>query len=1537
MRVCDAILAMLRKETLQRCRCLVRKWPDALRVESMDRATLEQESRKMLVKCFDMCVQQKKIASSTAREEAVEHVQQLCPVVLEDKRHTMYLLLSAKTHPGEPHANAPTRLEQYCCQLADFFGAFGRYPSRRDRRQKGEHSVLAERRKRLHDKSLKVRAMEAPSAAEKIFLRRVEELPCWYLNDGSVSNYISLNDLGCVQSIRSCEAEMVQTWPDTCWLCGRGYMCTSDLARHCENMHGNYAEYRKRVLFLFRQRGVAALSGEEKRAMIQNAAQFQVSCVPGSGTNDWPSGAGKFRQRQEHACGVCARLNYLEDMTEVCLFGGELLDGQCDLPQDETNDGETLERQNEDQEVEANSREQPRIRNIEAVDALLSVTRYRKRWPLIPSQELFASSVVHPASSAMAWVLHTRVIAVQEGTFGVKSGLSDEHGCAGVGDPDVPVWLCQQCCFSLCRRVPSMPPAALCNDMWIGRLPTLFSGLSQSEKWLLSLGRPCWRKVLLGRRGVPDDEKQAGLLGNSVLLAQPTAGLPSRELPPDVDMLRDTLVIVFAGSGPNNLDKAKWATVRRSKYLEAARHRQKVCPAFAQISVNEQKCDTMFAEESIPEVVKQCAVEVPEVAEVQQFRPGLAGDGFVGHSCETESGEDSGGENGEQCSVQQAVCESSIAVNQAHDEDPASMFATVQAKLQILQDEAAKIAENESAAKLEHDGAQYGCTDEGGRQVCREIVVDLQSALRKMGSEGRSRLEQAAMESQYQRSTSLTGLAIPTNEPLSFYHPSTWPACFPEFLYGDGVPNIDRDCPLTFEELFAALINRQELQYTVPGELVAFKSLASNRFATPEMIAIFADVRRRLALLSSARAVICRAGFGQDLKLIAEASASDFAQALDILGPRGTVQEAARHPETSKALKAALRTLMVCTANIPGTDGRKMVQRHIGHAMNLVYGPCMLFVTFNFADTRSKLVHKLYVDAGSDPDEIQLELLDDDPHMPSLRDMHRLVAQNPRVQSKFFLFMLSTHVRHVLGIDDCWWGRHKVAKPAVPGKEDNACASLRPCLLPFPVACMGPGESQERGFEHAHIKVHGLSVVDARRLRQLLKFPDEDLRSSLAKWRAQAVEYASSLLQESATWTASSFGLQLPQVGFSAEQQRQTRFDGGEEEDGKQRVHMPVVASEADGHIEREKDLASIERREARGVLDTPLTGCCNSQLPTYRLPASFGKLAQHASGAVCPQEAQPSDMLQPRWGPRQGEGLAAMSTQSGEASQDRKADAALFARAFAQDARRCFQFNQMHRCVESCVKYVRSKASRSDQVQKNRAPLCRAGFYHIVEIALTQNERPAVTRKRRRGKMLRTEPCIDEEPSSKTFGRVLLKRDHPFISVSSDVAQVAARCNVDVQYLELFPPEDASCLDESSGKLSWLEDVCPQGQLSDIARGFAAVMAHMFRAMHNCDYYITKYVAKPLQSMKSLIEQMKEAMVRMEGELLVKGGNASEQAQQAQTGAEQHNGAKRTLLKIAHAANRCYWQSATELCTILMTGGDMLQSHVVQTVSRHS
>ena len=736
-----------------------------------------------------------------------------------------------------------------------------------------------------------------------------------------------------------------------------------------------------------------------------------------------------------------------------------------------------------------------------------------------------------------------------------------------------------------------------------------------------------------------------------------------------------------------------------------------------------------------------------------------------------------------------------------------------------------------------------------------------------------------------------------------------------------------------FEEIFRILLSRQELQYRVPGESEDFRAPCSNRFASPELIAIFADVRRRLALLTSARAMVSRAGFAKDMDLIAQATSADFLEALNLCGPGAGVKEAAGHPGTSAALKSVLRNLTMCTANIPGTDGRKMVQRHIGHSMNVIFGPCSLFVTFNFADTRSKIVHKLFTDASKNPEEFVVELLEDNPPMPSLRSMHRLVAQNPRVQSKFFLFMLELFVRHVLGIDDCWWGKHKLAKPTVVGKEDDACCSLRPSLLPFAVACMGPGESQERGFEHAHIKVHGLNAADGQNTRSLLLQPDAQLDSALKRWREQTISYALSLIQESATWTAPSLNLPAKPLGFTAEQQRQTRFDGGQEEDGQQRPYLAVSDVDLDGHIQREQHLASMDSRSCRGYMDIPLTGACNSQLPLYRLPVAFGHMVTAPSGAVQTTELRDLAMHAAVPWKRREDGSAFVASPSSlscepATEQQLQRDAEHFSMAFAEDVRRCFFFSQMHKCVEACVKYVRSRASKAQQVQKNRAPLCRAGFYHIVHIG--QSVLGGEKRKRRRGKSLREEAVVDENHLSKTFGRIQLPRDHPFISGSSDVAQVLGRCNIDIQFLDLLPPTTLETLPqtEEPENPQWLRALGARA-MTPRALQVANMLRYMYRAMHNCDFYITKYVAKPLQSLKSIIEQMRNSMLRMEDEL--RKDHGAQAAGEEATAAT----AKRTLLKVAHAANRCYWQSATELCTTILTGGDMLQSHVVQTAPR--
>ncbi|CAE7160870.1 unnamed protein product [Symbiodinium necroappetens] len=850
------------------------------------------------------------------------------------------------------------------------------------------------------------------------------------------------------------------------------------------------------------------------------------------------------------------------------------------------------------------------------------------------------------------------------------------------------------------------------------------------------------------------------------------------------------------------------------------------------------------------------------------------------------------------------------------------MLVSLQENLRMLEEEAAKVGREEAKKRLEDgDGAQALCTDVGGREVCKQIAVDIQAVAQRLGPQARLRVEEAIRSAEVQQSVSPQGLAVPTNEPLSFFDAGTWPACFTEFLYGDGCPGLKRDAACLFEQLFAYLLDRQELEYTIPGEEQHFRSPRQNRFSTPEMIAVFADVRRRLALLSSTRATISRPGFAADLKLISEATPADFVEAMGIAGKDASLKQVAGHPEVSKKLKAVLRSLSLSTANICGTEGRKTTQRHIGNSMNIVYGPCSLFVTMNFADTRSRLVYQLH--GGGLEENIEVELWKDDPAMPSLRDMHRLVACDPRAQAKFFLLMMELHVRHVLGLDDVLWGKRKLCSPSIPGREDSFAASLRPCLLPYPVAAMGPGESQERGFEHAHLKIHGFSVSDARRIKEALLGSDVETTARLQAWRQQGLQYVESVLQESATATARSLDLHLPPVGFSREQQRQTRFDGLEEEDGSKRLLMPVVADDVDGHVERENAAAAAEQRAPRGPVDIPLTGSVNSSLPTYRLPGAFGRMQKCVNDAVSLDCPDPKLLTRTPW--RQcarSEGKVTLELPDGRQAQDAEllADAAMFEECFARDTRRCFFFNQMHRCVESCVKYSKSKQSRSEQVAKSRAPLCRARFYHIVEVVV---DAASIKRKRRRGKRPREAVCVDEDVLSETYCKVCLQRDHPFISVSSDVMQVCARCNVDCQYLELLPT--AVHLEETSTKRAWWSCLGIRA-LSKTKAAVASSLLYVFRQMHHADFYITKYVAKPLQSMKPILEQFSLAMVRLEAEIAAQPDAAKRRKLDPATHA------KRTLLKLAHAGNRCFWQSATELCTILLTGGDMLQTHVVQT-----
>ena len=99
----------------------------------------------------------------------------------------------------------------------------------------------------------------------------------------------------------------------------------------------------------------------------------------------------------------------------------------------------------------------------------------------------------------------------------------------------------------------------------------------------------------------------------------------------------------------------------------------------------------------------------------------------------------------------------------------------------------------------------------------------------------------------------------------------------------------------------------------------------------------------------------------------------------------------------------------------------------------------------------------------------------------------------------------------------------------------------------------------------------------------------------------------------------------VAQEPFTARQQRQSRMDGGEGEDGSQRDAVALDPPVEQPHIEQERARAAAENRKpAMGPAafrSPPLTGAFQSTFPSYRQRSSFGRLggggASHLDTAV--------------------------------------------------------------------------------------------------------------------------------------------------------------------------------------------------------------------------------------------------------------------------------------------------------------------------------
>ena len=166
---------------------------------------------------------------------------------------------------------------------------------------------------------------------------------------------------------------------------------------------------------------------------------------------------------------------------------------------------------------------------------------------------------------------------------------------------------------------------------------------------------------------------------------------------------------------------------------------------------------------------------------------------------------------------------------------------------------------------------------------------------------------------------------------MDFFSARTWPACFVEWWFGDSAPGLDRERPMLFEQVARRLIDIEEHEYTLGTDDAPDVASCQSRFNNPEIIAVLGDVMRRMRLLKGIRAAIGRKVFRADLKALASATFEEFMEPMSIAGPKESIASAFSRPDMPPKIKTALRTLLLSTADVPVTEGRRHLRHHYCH------------------------------------------------------------------------------------------------------------------------------------------------------------------------------------------------------------------------------------------------------------------------------------------------------------------------------------------------------------------------------------------------------------------------------------------------------------------------------------------------------------------------------------------------------------------------------------------------------------------------------
>jgi hypothetical protein len=233
-------------------------------------------------------------------------------------------------------------------------------------------------------------------------------------------------------------------------------------------------------------------------------------------------------------------------------------------------------------------------------------------------------------------------------------------------------------------------------------------------------------------------------------------------------------------------------------------------------------------------------------------------------------------------------------------------------------------------------------------------------------------------------------------------------------------------------------MNREELEYHLNSDVgtcgKVYSTHADSRWNTPEIAALATDSVRKLSALQSTKAFWEKHShnFKEDMRVLANTTDKDSVDfqlnmqkaALQNTFITGLISQARAQGAT--AVQKTLQHVLMHTTNAPMTEGSKVVIRHMGQAMNERFGPFSAFFTANFADTYHLLTQVLAQGAFEPLGMRPLDILQEQPLMPTSQEMHKIVATRPMVQAKLSRHLDAITHQNLLCVRRAFLGKKEI-------------------------------------------------------------------------------------------------------------------------------------------------------------------------------------------------------------------------------------------------------------------------------------------------------------------------------------------------------------------------------------------------------------------------------------------------------------------------------------------------------------------------------